>query len=532
MAFSFQVSDVAHATAPLIETPVQSAVHSLIGTPVEACSAGVEQIVSVKQNALLAAAWRAYADHRPLVLTPDAVWLCLAQGFAAHVNLHAEALRGRFVRHQGQEKLVVERHDFVKGSPDNPWPEVFGAFSEQITRHIGRQRDLVVCDFSTTGPVERAASELVLMDAMQKYFKYEFHVICGIPEITLAGTVDDWRSVRRRAQVFAEYGLEWWTSVLVPVLDEFVNAACGRPDVAFWRHFFQESKRVGCGGGTDLKGWILLLFPYLVDHTAGALVPNPILVATRGASPLEAGGGPASWVILNRVPPDTIPLGLSRAPLTLVIGGVTHEMDLIGGFMGLAQDPTTLAVRPAIGWAVRDHAEAVIVHVSPRRRRLEVSSEEIAAALKASTSDMTSTGAQDDGIFLVTESVRCSRASNSRGRLILDRSGLYFIPGSADDAAVAGEVGNWLGRALSDDDGPGGTDRFVAVRGRPPMDQVSAVAGSLYLSRTELVKLRARAIDSRTAEIGVTMPSGERLYFMVLSGAELVDAWYRAMRSK
>lgn len=255
-------------------------------------------------------------------------------------------------------------------------------------------------------------------------------------------------------------------------------------------------------------------------------MPNPILFAGRGASPIEAGGGPASWVTSNRVPPDTIPLGLSRAPLELVIGGATHEMDRIGGFIGIAQEPTTLAVRPAIGWAVREHAE-VVVHVSPHRRRLEVSSEEIAAALKASTPDMTATGAKDDGIFLVTESVRCSRASNPRGRLILDRSGLYFIPGSADDAAVAGEVGNWLGRALSDDDGPGGTDRFVAVRGRPPMDQVSAVAGSLYLSRTELVKLRARAIDRRTAEIGVTMPSGERLYFMVLSGAELVEAWHR-----
>lgn len=530
MAFSFQVSDVARATAPLIETPLRNAVNSLLGTPVEACGAGCEQIVSVTQNALLAAAWRAYADHRPLVLTPDAVWLCLAQGFAAHVNLHAEALRGRFVRHQGRETLIVGRHDFVKGSPDNPWPKVFGAFSEQIAGHIGRLRDLVVCDFSTTGPVERAASELVLMDAMQHYFKYEVQFICGIPEITLAGEVDDWRSVRRRAEMFAEYGLAPWTSVLVPVLNEFVNAASGRPDVAFWRHFFQDSRRAGCGGGTELHGWILLFFPYLVDPTAGALVPNPILVAARGASPLEAGGGPASWVTRNSVPPKSIPLGLSRAPLMFVVGEATYEMDLIGGFMGLAQDPTTLAVRPAIGWAVRDHAEAVIVRGSPRGRQLEVSSEDVAAVWNAPTPNMTATGAQDDGSFFVTESVLCSRASNPRGRLILDRSGLYFIPGSADGAALAGEVDNWLGRALSDDDGPDGKDRFVAVRGRPPMDQVKAVGGALYLSRAELVGLAVRAIDRRSVEIVVTMPSGERLCFVVPTGAERVDAWHLAMR--
>ncbi len=531
MAFSFRVGDVARATAPLKETPLRRAVPALLGTPVEACGAGVEQIVAVQQNAFLAAAWRAYADHRPLVLTPDAVWLCLAQGFAAHVNLHAEALRGRFVRHQGREMLTVGRGDFVKGSPDNPWPEVFAAFSDQIAEYIGRQRDLVVCDFSTTGPVERAASEIVLMDAMQQYFEYEVGFICGIPEITLAGTVDDWKSVRQRAQMFAEYGLEWWTSVLVPVLDEFVSAAAGRPDVAFWGHFFEDSLRRGCGGGTELHGWILLLFPYLVAGANDPLVRSPIFAAARGASPIEPGGGPARWVTRSSVSPESIPLGLSRAPLTFHVGETSHPMDLIGGFMGIAQDPATLALRPAIGWAVRDHADAAVVRDPSHQGRSEESAEDSAAVWNAPTPGMTATGAPDDGTFLVTESVRCSRASYPTGRLILDRTGLYFIPGSADDAALAGEVENWLGRALSDDDRPGGSDRFVEVRGRPPMDQLAAVGGSLHLSRAELAGLTVRGIDRWTVELAVKTASGERLYFLVTSGAEHVYAWCVAVRS-
>lgn len=44
-----------------------------------------------------AAASASFFLHYPLRLSPDAVWLTLARGFALHVNLHAEQLRHRFV---------------------------------------------------------------------------------------------------------------------------------------------------------------------------------------------------------------------------------------------------------------------------------------------------------------------------------------------------------------------------------------------------------------------------------------------------
>jgi hypothetical protein len=49
-----------------------------------------------------AAADLAYRHHFPLVLTPDAVWLTVAQGLARHVTNNAEALRHRLVAHEGR----------------------------------------------------------------------------------------------------------------------------------------------------------------------------------------------------------------------------------------------------------------------------------------------------------------------------------------------------------------------------------------------------------------------------------------------
>ena len=50
----------------------------------------------------------AYADHRPLVLTPDVVWVVISQGFARYVNEHAEEMRSLLVSHEGKMDLVVQ----------------------------------------------------------------------------------------------------------------------------------------------------------------------------------------------------------------------------------------------------------------------------------------------------------------------------------------------------------------------------------------------------------------------------------------
>ena len=42
----------------------------------------------------------AFADHRPVVLTPDAIWFLICQGFAHYGNDNPEELRDLFVDHE------------------------------------------------------------------------------------------------------------------------------------------------------------------------------------------------------------------------------------------------------------------------------------------------------------------------------------------------------------------------------------------------------------------------------------------------
>jgi hypothetical protein len=363
------------ATEPLPEKPYHEAVADLLRGPIESCSSYRGRLVTLSDvnrfevdgaHPLIGALHAAFMSHRPVCLSPDIIWLALTQGLAHHINTHAESLRQQFVGHAGQLTITVRRDDFVKGSPENPWPEVFGKFSEAIRDHIGEAHGLIVADFSTTGAVERAASEVVLLDAMQPYFCYELHTICGIPSITLEGTVEDWQSMVRRVQGWEQWGLGWWVRPLLPVLEQFAAAAAGTVDRAFWDSIYKWQGSQGSGSAYT-TGWVSTLFPYLYTqeakiariigrvYTGPALRRNPWL----GATPSQ--GGPSR---------DEFPGSPAKAAFKWQYFLQTFDMEFIGGLFGIRQDPHTLCLRPEIGWAIRDVRavrEAQVVHEVPAR---------------------------------------------------------------------------------------------------------------------------------------------------------------------
>ncbi len=79
------------------------------------------------------------------------------------INENSKQLGHHFVTHSGKDSLFVRRDDFLRGSPENPWDEIIDEFSGQIGERVGPKQGLIVSDFSTTGKVERVASEIVLM---------------------------------------------------------------------------------------------------------------------------------------------------------------------------------------------------------------------------------------------------------------------------------------------------------------------------------------------------------------------------------
>jgi hypothetical protein len=301
--------------------------------------------VGSRCHPLIDAVHAAFSLHYPLTLSPDAIWLVIAQGFSHHVAANAEQLRHRLVRHEGQRTLQANVRDLSLASFEN----AIANFSSQIRDATDPVlHETLVCDFSTTTPAIRTASEVAVMDTFSSYFSYIIRCICGIPKITITGTVEDWQRIRARIEVLATYDLEWWIARLRPILDEFVLAASGTPTPRFWQAIYKPAKVYAAELAT---GWITDLFPYLED--APRRQRNPVLEHNRDEWALAAGHG---------VKLSLFPSGLASATVRIARGSI-NKVDLVAGFFGVAQNRSDLALSPVISWSITEPPPAKSVNI-------------------------------------------------------------------------------------------------------------------------------------------------------------------------
>ena len=148
MPVTFKVADVSRVEpgegAPG-RVELADSVKEIAGVPVEACGSSQGNLIGFyndrwngvqKLNGFVRAIHHSFELHCPLVLSPDDIWIAIAQGFANHVNANSDRLRHLFVNPVGKEalddKIYIEilRNEFVKGSPKNDWQGAFSEFSD------------------------------------------------------------------------------------------------------------------------------------------------------------------------------------------------------------------------------------------------------------------------------------------------------------------------------------------------------------------------------------------------------------------
>lgn len=322
--------------------------------PIEAHSHGGRRMVAdVHFHPFLAAAHIAFSEHRPLVISPDMIWLLIIQGFALHVRSAEKFVGPCIFPSGGPKRLEIRRDEFVPGDHGNDWAGVFSDFSSEIRKAVGGEfHDVLSPSFSTTNPTERAAADVALMGALSPYFTYRLWTLCGIPRITLLGSADDWRSIADRVRRLTPFGLVWWTELLLPIVEKFVETAAGSPDRVFWMDFLKIEKM---SGGPYITGWINVFFPYIFGNRLrknvyllkpSCLAARPYLLAPFSASSSRHSfhSGPTT---------SEFPSGLSRVPVEWRYFDQSTPMEFLSGFVGIEQCPKSSALRPSIGWAVR-----------------------------------------------------------------------------------------------------------------------------------------------------------------------------------
>lgn len=166
----------------------------------------------------------AYNEHYHLELSPDAVWITIMTSLSRYVNAHAEALRSVFVAHEGQLNLEAQGTGSLYTANYDDLVDQLVAKIDENTH--GSVRQWAEVGFSTTSRIDSVASKIVLMGAMQKYFTYTMSLKCGLPGVTLTGTIGDWESIIVRIGAIGKIDktLRKWAEVLEFVMLNFVAA--------------------------------------------------------------------------------------------------------------------------------------------------------------------------------------------------------------------------------------------------------------------------------------------------------------------
>ncbi|EOD38715.1 hypothetical protein EMIHUDRAFT_251675 [Emiliania huxleyi CCMP1516] len=124
------------------------------------------------------------------------------------------------------------------------------------------------------------------MAAMENYFSFGCRTMCGIPSITLTGTLEDWQRSHRGG---------------------------------------------GSGSHSFISGWISILYPYLANGQANILRPWAEMFFH----------GPES---------SDFPATISSVPCDWEYFGTQYDLHFHAGIIGFTQDSDTGSLESVLGW--------------------------------------------------------------------------------------------------------------------------------------------------------------------------------------
>lgn len=162
----------------------------------------------------------AYRNHRPITISPDIIWLLIVQGFSHHVSKYAEELRPLFVNFDGKKKLKIFRDDFdfIYATSDQ-WMDSIPDMVNEIAKYTGQKIiDVLTPTFTTTTIISRCVAQMSIMKIMDSYFTYTFCGGCGLPYVTIEGSLEDWQKIVMKLEELRKYKIEWWVDKLIPII--------------------------------------------------------------------------------------------------------------------------------------------------------------------------------------------------------------------------------------------------------------------------------------------------------------------------
>lgn len=193
----------------------------------------------------------AWANHKGVIISPEIIWYIILCEIAGLIKESPEDYRFLFSSSPEKQNIIIPCND-VEGI--NP-----ALIIELLKNLVPSDINLFFPKFSTAGPESDIAFNIAFCDLVSVYYNY-FTLACGIPEIEIRGTIEDWNKLCSHITKIAKLTNKWQNylnNCLMTVNDIIANLERNTQDsVDFWKRIFY-SERCGSGHQQQVNGWIL-----------------------------------------------------------------------------------------------------------------------------------------------------------------------------------------------------------------------------------------------------------------------------------
>ncbi|WP_243345514.1 DUF4419 domain-containing protein [Parabacteroides sp. FAFU027] len=347
----FLVSNVVQPKAMLetesVVTAFEAKLHKKISYyPTEFSS---KQLVYCANNGLIETLQQCYDQHRPLILSPDIIWLAICQGTSIHINQHFKDFESVIFKKDKPNEIVINNDSLEFG--EKHWQKLINDFSRETQKYTQDDYyNFFVPAFSTTTAIEQRAYQITMLEAFKKAFTYIGETGCGIPNITLTGSKKDWLAIYNRLDQLDKIGLSEWRKELKPIVQEFINVYDDKINMQFWQSIYKSASTYGA---VYVSGWIVKLYPYIKEieltkekdstgekaKAIEKILPNQFL---KGNS-----------YRLSTLQTDNFPSGIAKIDIIWknYYKQTTETLEACSGFMGIRQYQDK-SLMPVIAWAL------------------------------------------------------------------------------------------------------------------------------------------------------------------------------------
>jgi hypothetical protein len=201
----------------------------------------------------------AYSRHEKVRIAPHDLWFIVMTELAREVMRAPETYRTLFTSSTEKQLITVPTGDITTISVER--------LVEELESKVLVPVQLFIPGLSTASSDVYAALCATFCDMVQSYYNYGTFC-CGIPEIEVTGTPEDWAMLAANCgtikdlfhRVDAPANVTDYMARVGRLFTHITgDVATGEPDMEFWKGIF-TAKNVGSGGQLQITGWVKDLY--------------------------------------------------------------------------------------------------------------------------------------------------------------------------------------------------------------------------------------------------------------------------------